>query len=111
MDDATPPVREISALELKAMADRGERFELIDVRTPAERQVAVIEGSRLLDPRTYEELLGLDPDTPIVFTCHLGQRSRAAAAHFRDRGFTNLYNVSDGIDGWSRMVDPKVPRY
>jgi len=44
-----PPVREIPAVELKAMLDRGERFELVDVRTPAERQVARIEGARLLD--------------------------------------------------------------
>jgi monothiol glutaredoxin len=107
----SPPVREISATDLKAMRDRGEPFELVDVRTPAERQVARIEGSRLLDQPTYESLLGLDPATPIVFHCHHGDRSRAAAEHFRQQGFENLYNVRDGIDGWSRFVDPSVPRY
>ena len=92
-------IREISALDLKAMMDRGESFELIDVRTPAEREVAVIEGSRLLDQETYQALLRADPDAPIVFSCHFGERSRAAAEHFRQQGFTNLYNVHDGIDG------------
>ncbi len=106
-----PPVREISARDLKAMIDRGDAFEFIDVRSPAERAVAVIPGSRLLDPALYEELLGADPEAPIVFSCHFGERSRAAAEHFRRRGFTNLYNVRDGIDGWSRLVDPTVPRY
>jgi rhodanese-related sulfurtransferase len=106
-----PPVREISATELKAMMDRAERFELIDVRTPAEREKASIGGSRLLDQRTYDALIAEDPDTPIVFHCHLGDRSRAAADHFRQLGFTHLYNVRDGIDGWSRLVDPSVPRY
>lgn len=106
-----PPVREISAVDLKAMIDRGEAFAFIDVRSPAERAVAVIPGSRLLDQATYEALLAADPDAPIVFSCHFGERSRAAAEHFRQRGFTKLYNVRDGIDGWSRLVDPAVPRY
>lgn len=106
-----PPVREITAVELKAMIDRGERFALVDVRTHGERQRAMIAGSRLLDQETYDELIQADPQTPIVFHCHHGNRSRAAAEHFRQQGFTNLYNVRDGIDGWSRTVDPSVPLY
>ena len=109
--DEPPAVREILATELKAMMDRGEAFELIDVRTPAERAIATIAGSRLLDQETYEALLRLDPEVPIVFHCHLGDRSRAAAEHFRQQGFLNLCNVRDGIDGWSRLVDASVPRY
>ena len=107
----TPPVREIAARDLKSMMDRGEPFQLVDVRSPAERQVARIEGARLLDQALYDELIALDPSTPIVFHCHLGTRSRAAAEHFRQQGFENLYNVRDGIDGWSVDVDPAVPRY
>ena len=107
----TPPVHEITAADLKAMMDRGERFELVDVRTPAERQVAKIEGARLLDQVFYDELIARDPETPIVFHCHLGTRSRSVAAHFRQQGFGKLYNVRDGIEGWSVTVDPSVPRY
>jgi monothiol glutaredoxin len=104
-------VREIPATELKAMIDRGDPFELIDVRSPAERGLAAIPGSRLLDQSAYDDLIAMDPETPIVFHCHLGTRSRAAAEHFRHQGFTNLFNVTDGIDGWSLRVDPAVPRY
>jgi len=106
-----PAVREIGVTELKAMLDRGERFELVDVRTPDERQRASISGSRLLDQRTYDDLIAMDPQTPIVFHCHFGDRSRAAAEHFRQQGFTNLCNVRGGIDAWSQQVDPAVPRY
>ena len=109
--DQAPPVREISSTDLKAMMDRGERFELIDVRTPWEREIATIAGSRLLDQAAYDSLIGRDPETPIVFCCHFGERSRAAAEHFRQQGFGNLYNVRDGIDGWSRMVDGSMARY
>src|SRR5438445_1930035 len=73
--DAPPPVREIPATELKAMMDRGQVFELVDVRTPAERSIAAIAGSRLLDQETYDSLLTLDPEAAIVFDCHLGDRS------------------------------------
>lgn len=104
-------MREIPATELKSMMDRGERFTLVDVRTPGERAIARIEGSRLLDQQAYDELIAMDESTPIVFVCHHGNRSRAAANHFLQRGFQNLYNVRDGIEGWSLTVDPSTPRY
>jgi monothiol glutaredoxin len=104
-------IQEISARELRAMMDRGESFELVDVRTPAEQSIASISGARLLDQAAYDALVQMEPQTPIVFFCHRGTRSRGAAEHFRQQGFENLYNVRDGIDGWSRDVDPSVPLY
>ena len=89
----------------------GAALELVDVRTDHERAIAAIEGSRLLDRAYHDALIQRDRDTPIVFMCHHGIRSRAAAEYFRDRGFTNLYNLSGGIDAWSTLVDPTVPRY
>jgi monothiol glutaredoxin len=104
-------IRQISATELKAMMESGEPFELIDVRTDDERARATIEGSRLLDDREHERLLSLDRDTAIVFQCHHGMRSQAAAEYFARAGFRNLYNLAGGIDAWSVEVDPSVPRY
>ena len=93
------------------MIDRGDTFELIDVRTPMERDFAAIEGSRLLDQETYQSLLGMDHGATLVFCCHFGERSRAAAQHFEQLGFEDVRNVSDGIEGWSLSVDPSVRRY
>ena len=50
-------------------------------------------------------------DTKIVFQCHHGIRSQSAAEYFQRAGFENLYNLSGGIDAWSRLVDPATPRY
>lgn len=105
------PIRQISAHELKEMLDGGDRVELVDVRTQQERAVARIEGSRLLDDAGQQHLLALDRDTPIVFQCHHGMRSQAAAEQFQREGFRNLYNLSGGIDAWSRLIDPSVARY
>ncbi len=104
-------VIQIDAAELKTRLDAGQIKTLIDVRTPDERKIAHIEGSHLLDDDTMHQLSQLDVNTPIAFHCHHGQRSLAAAEHFRERGFRNLYNLRGGIDAWSSDVDPSVPRY
>ena len=104
-------IQQLTAPELKAMIDGGARFEFVDVRTPHERALACIEGTRLLDQTYLDHLLTLDRDTPIVFQCHHGMRSQSAAESCLGRGFRNLYNLSGGIDAWSRAVDPSVPRY
>jgi monothiol glutaredoxin len=109
--DAPAAIQQLTALELKAMLDRGEAFELVDVRTPQERAVARIAGSRLLDQAYHDQLMALDRDTPLVFQCHHGIRSQAAAEYCREQGFRRLYNLTGGIDAWSTPVDPLVPRY
>ena len=109
-DDDMEMIRQLSAPELQALL-AGGRVELVDVRTVEERAIAAIEGSRLLDQAYHDALLLRDRDTPIVFQCHHGIRSQQAAEYFREQGFTNLYNLSGGIDAWSTLVDPSVPRY
>jgi monothiol glutaredoxin len=113
MDNPNRPreVVQIGPEELKAKLDSGEIKELIDVRTPEEREIAYIEGSKLLDEITMEYLSKLDRSTPIAFHCHHGARSAAAAEHFRERGFRTLYNLRGGIDSWAAEVDPSLSRY
>jgi monothiol glutaredoxin len=104
-------VRQMSVRELAQKLAARERFGLFDVRTPEERAIAHIEGARLLDPVVVEQLERLDKHTLLVFHCHHGGRSQRAAEHFAALGFTNVWNVSGGIDAWSQEVDAGVPRY
>jgi monothiol glutaredoxin len=105
------PIRQLSAPDLAALLASGTAIELVDVRTPEERAIAAIEGARLLDQAYHDVLLLRDRNTPIVFQCHHGIRSQHAAEYFREQGFRNLYNLRGGIDAWSLLVDPSVPRY
>jgi monothiol glutaredoxin len=105
-----PAVRPLSPADLKARLEAGP-VELYDVRPPDERARAHIAQSKPLDQAALEHLEALDRSTPIVFYCHHGQRSRAAAQQFIGLGFREVYNLSGGIDAWSREVDPNVPRY
>lgn len=105
------PIQQLAAAELRALWDQDPSLQVCDVRTPWEWQTARIEGSRLLDQAWLAELLSLPPETPLVFVCHHGIRSQAAAQHFARQGFQKLYNLAGGIDAWSAEVDPAVPRY
>ena len=105
-------VRNLSVAELaERLAEGGEALRFLDVRTPGEWEIARIEGFRLLDAALAEAVAGLERDCELVFLCHHGMRSEAAATHFAGLGFTNVWNVVGGIDAWSREVDAAVPRY
>ncbi len=106
-----PEIRQLSASEAAALIESDPTIERVDVRTEQEREIAAIAGFRLLDRKYHDQLMLLDRETPIVFQCHHGIRSQHAAEYFRQHGFTTLYNLQGGIDAWSLVVDPSVPRY
>jgi len=106
-----PKVKPLTARDLKQKLDAKEPLTLVDVRTPQEREIAMIRGARLLDRESMEELLELERDTLLVFHCHHGVRSQGAAEHFVAQGFRNVHNLVGGIDAWSAEVDASVPRY
>ncbi|MGI9590520.1 MAG: Grx4 family monothiol glutaredoxin [Myxococcota bacterium] len=109
--NAPNPVQAMDVGELKRRLGASEVFELLDVRTAEERALASIPGSVLLNEDVARRLESLPRDTMLVFHCHHGGRSQAAAEHFAALGFRNVWNVIGGIDAWSQQVDPEVPRY
>jgi monothiol glutaredoxin len=107
--NAPAQVRELSPLEAAGKLAAGA-ITLVDVRPPEERAFARLKAAfATLDAGT-EALEGLPKDTPLAFLCHHGGRSAQAAEHFRQAGFTEVYNVVGGIDAWAQM-DPSIPRY
>jgi rhodanese-related sulfurtransferase len=86
---------------------------LLDVREPWEFAAAQISGSLLMPmgevrSRAYAEL---DPDAHIVVVCHHGQRSLSVAMWLRHEGFDRAQSLAGGIEEWSRLIDPQIPRY
>ena len=106
-----PRVRPMSVLELETLLASGERFELLDVRTPEERAIAAIRGAVLLNESEAARIESLARDTMLVLHCHHGGRSQQAAEQFVALGFSQVWNVVGGIDAWSQEVDTDVPRY
>ena len=104
-------VRNLSPTELKKLLDDKTALRLYDVRPAAERARASIAGALPFEDQARAELEKLPKDTMLVFHCHHGGRSAAAAEQVVQKGFRNVYNLAGGIDDWSTQVDTKVPRY
>ena len=106
------PISQIQPIKLKERLDRGEDIFLIDVREQWERNLASIEGSEhfpmaeLVD-RTQEYIF----EEEIVVYCHVGERSYRAVSLLLESGFKKVHNLVGGIDAWSQIIDPNVPRY
>lgn len=107
-----PPA--VGSLSVAEMADRVTRGELvvIDTRAAAERDIARLPlAHEVLDEDSHDRLAALPKDTALAFLCHHGVSSRGAAEHFRQLGFTRVFNVEGGIDRYAAEIDASVPRY
>lgn len=103
----------ISVEDLKSKIDAKEKFRLIDVREPSEYRTAKIEGAELKPLGQISQWAAelSNKDEEIILHCHHGMRSDRACQYLSSLGFSNVKNLSGGIDEWSTRVDASVPRY
>jgi len=113
---------DLSAKDAWALLESNPKAQLVDVRTMAEwsfvgvpelaslgRELLCVEwntfpaGTRNPDfvATTTEKLrdAGADADTPVLFLCRSGARSRAAATEMTKAGFSKAYNIAAGFEG------------
>ena len=106
---------ECTPAELSDKLSRSGDLLVLDVRTPEEVYLAALDGPVVYMPLHVlpDHLEELAPyrDREIVVVCHHGLRSASAVRYLAEHGFARAYNLSGGIDAWSRDVDPDVPRY
>ena len=105
-------MQEFSASKLQEYLQAGNKPRLLDVREPWEFKTCHIEGSELIPMRQVQNALNeLEKDEEIVVICHHGIRSRMIARMLEQVGFTRIINLSTGVDGWAKEVDPTMPTY
>ena len=103
--NAPPPVKQMTVQELKHKLDSGEDVLLIDVRGPDERATATIEGAVPWSEEINARVDALPKNAEIIFHCATGPRSQSLAEMFRSRGYTNLYNVTGGMNAWLEELE------
>jgi len=111
----TPLPLETTPRDVQRRLQAGEKFTLVDVREPAEFQLARIGGAELIPMRTVPtELSRLDAqadESVLIVFCHHGVRSLSVVYWLREQGVLACQSMAGGIDRWSREIDPGVPRY
>jgi rhodanese-related sulfurtransferase len=112
------PFSQLSVEELAQMlsSDAKEQLQLIDVREPNEVAIAQIDGFEVLPLSKFADWadsipVRFDPQAETIVMCHHGIRSAQMCQWLSRQGFTNLKNLAGGIDAYSALVDPSVPRY
>ena len=109
------PVPDIFPVELatRLKGPAGARPVVPDVRFPGEHAFVALPGSVLIAlPELEERAEELEPfrGRPVVVYCHHGVRSLDGAAYLLARGL-DAVSLHGGIDLYSRLVDPRLPRY
>lgn len=105
-------VGEVTARELKDRLDAGEPLLVIDVRETWELEIASLPGVVHVPMGLVADRLGeFDPERETVVMCRSGGRSMQVAQYLARNGFRSVLNLSGGILGWSRDVDPSVATY
>jgi len=104
-------MNEITVQELKEKIDKGEDFQLIDVREDFEYETSNLGGVLIPLGGVLIEAEKISKDKPVVIMCRSGKRSAAAIMQLEQHGFTNLSNLRGGILAWQAEIDPELNVY
>ena len=93
----------IEVKQLKERLDKGEELHLVDVREPDENKAFNIGGTLLplgkvlsLQVEDIEDL----KEKEVICYCRSGQRSMQASLMLETMGFTNVKNLTGGMNEW-----------
>jgi adenylyltransferase/sulfurtransferase len=107
----TDGIPEITATELKARQDRGEKVFILDVREPHEYQICNLNGKLIPLGELPRRVNELDSSVEMVVHCRSGKRSADAIHFLQTAGFKKLWNLKGGVLAWADEVDPRMPKY
>lgn len=97
---------EISVEETHHLFQKKESIVLLDIREKEEIDLGYIEGATFIPQGLLEqrvETLLPNKDAPIVVYCAGGIRSLAAAKKLREKGYTHVFSMAKGINGWKEV--------
>jgi len=105
LDDKT----KVQPAQLTKWQQSKTALRLVDMRHPMEAAAGVIPGAVQLTQDLARELQEEWPkNTKIVLYCQHGNRSADAAAYLAGHGFTDVWSLAGGVEGWAHAGLPVV---
>ena len=107
-------VQEITPTELHERLEAGDVPLLVDVREHFERDIADLPEHGQLRIPTGEfmsRISEIDRSREVVVYCRSGGRSEWAAKLLGAKGYERVLNLSGGVLGWRKEVDPSLRAY
>jgi len=77
-----------------------EKWLLVDVREDFEHEEFNIGGLNMPLSDWPHLWVDLPRDKPVLLYCEKGVRSQIVIQRMEEKGFTNLYNLVDGLKWW-----------
>jgi thiosulfate sulfurtransferase len=74
---------------------------LLDIRDPQSFRSGHIDNALHIEDIDLERFVEEEPkNKPLVICCYHGISSQSAAAYFAEKGFTDVYSLDGGYEGW-----------
>ena len=101
----------VITLTAQEFATKSSAGTLLDVRTAGEVAQGKIEGALVIDfysPDFLDQVSHISKDQEVYLYCAVGARSEEAARLLVQQGYTKVYHLQGGIQGWSQEGLPVV---
>ncbi|MEO1521415.1 MAG: rhodanese-like domain-containing protein [Cyanobacteria bacterium J06633_2] len=114
------PLQSIESMTVKEFVERQQitvaPLQLVDVRELQEVELSKLDGFLHLPLSHFSDwsleiTTYLDPTVETIVMCHHGIRSAQMCAWLTQQGFSNVKNLSGGIDAYAIHIDRTIPRY
>ena len=109
VNESRARIKEVTVDDVKAMLDKGEKFQFVDVREESEFAKDHLPGAIHLGKgvieRDIEERVP-DAATKLVLYCGGGYRSALATDNLQKMGYTNVISMDGGIRVWREKKLP-----
>lgn len=104
-------VASVVTLNAQEFATKSRAGTVLDVRTAGEVAQGKIEGAIEIDfysPDFLDQVSLISKDQEVYLYCAVGARSEEAARKLIQQGYTKVYHLQGGIQGWAQQGLPVV---
>ena len=95
----------------QALKLRNEGGVIVDIRDSHSFAEGHIPGSTHLDNHSLPDFIAAaDLDQPLIVSCYHGHSSQSAAAYLAHQGFSDVYSLDGGFEGWRNQFPQDIER-